>query len=227
MNQLQHELQSVKQEVLNMWLLVERQLEKAKEAMQHMDKDMAREVAAKEKRVNALELKIDRDCENIFALYCPVAVDLRFLLAVLKINTNLERTGDIAEGIAKYIINADHSFTGTLMQRTEVITMFDQGIHMLSDTRKAFEIEDTTLARSIFEKDDLLDTLNLESDSRVLQLVKEDPSELPSSLKVMSIIRKLERVGDQAKNMAEEVIFYVEAKVLKHKADKHLDTEQD
>lgn len=227
MNQLQHELQSVKQEVLNMWLLVERQLEKAKEAMEHLDKDMAREVAAKEKRVNALELKIDRDCENIFALYCPVAVDLRFLLAVLKINTNLERTGDIAEGIAKYIIHADQSFTQTLLKRTEVITMFDQGISMLSDTRRAFEVEDTTLARSIFEKDDLLDTLNMESDSRLLQLIKEDPSELASSLKVMSIIRKLERVGDQAKNMAEEVIFYVEAKVLKHKADMNLDAEQD
>ncbi len=73
----------------------------------NFDKDLAREVVLKEKRVNGSELKIDRDCENIFALFCPVAIDLRFLLAVLKINTNLERIGDIAEGIAKYVIDAE------------------------------------------------------------------------------------------------------------------------
>src|SRR6185436_13187493 len=95
-----------KEEIINMWILVQSQLNNAKKAMLEFDKDMAREVVMKEKRVNAFELKIDRDCENIFALYSPVAVDLRFLLAVLKINSNLERIGDIAEGICKYIIDS-------------------------------------------------------------------------------------------------------------------------
>src|SRR3984957_6582585 len=103
MTQLETELQFLKREIINMWNLVRSQLLKAKNSMINFDKDLAREVVLKEKRVNGSELKIDRDCENIFALFCPVAIDLRFLLAVLKINSNLERIGDIAEGIAKYL----------------------------------------------------------------------------------------------------------------------------
>ena len=104
MNQLERELGLVKEEVLKMWSLVQIQLTKSKKAMLTFDEDLAREVMLKENRVNAYELKIDLDCENILALYSPVAIDLRFLLAVLKINSNLERIGDIAEGISKYIL---------------------------------------------------------------------------------------------------------------------------
>ena len=78
MTQLETEISALKKELINMWILVQSQLNKAREAMINFDKDLAREVLVKEKRVNSFELKIDRDCENIFALYCPVAVDLRF-----------------------------------------------------------------------------------------------------------------------------------------------------
>src|SRR5216684_6394240 len=115
MAQLETELQSLKAEAINMWSLVNSQLSKARQAFITFDKDLAREVVLKEKRVNGSELKIDRDCENIFALFCPVAIDLRFLLAVLKINSNLERIGDIAEGIAKYIIDADGPFSDEMV----------------------------------------------------------------------------------------------------------------
>src|SRR4051812_1307458 len=118
MTQLEHEIQVIKAEVLSMWNLVESQMKKSRTAMIHFDRDLAREIVLKEKRVNAFELKLDRDCENIFALYCPVAVDLRFLLAVLKINNNLERIGDIAEGIAKYIIESIDDFDKDLFLKT-------------------------------------------------------------------------------------------------------------
>src|SRR5689334_81547 len=107
MTHLEEELASLKTEITEMWLMVISQLHKTKEALIQFDKDLAREVVATEKRVNAQELKIDRECENIIALFNPVAVDLRTVLAILKINNNLERSGDIAEGIAKYIIFAD------------------------------------------------------------------------------------------------------------------------
>src|ERR1700749_2554131 len=110
MTPLKNKIIAVKKELVSMWILVQSQLNKAKEAMVQFDKDLAREVLIKEKRVNSFELKIDRDCENIFALYCPVAVDLRFLLAALKINTNLERIGDIAAGVAKYVIESTTNF---------------------------------------------------------------------------------------------------------------------
>lgn len=199
-----------------MWALVESQLHKARTAMLHFDRDLAREVVLKEKRVNAFELKIDRDCENVFALYCPVAVDLRFLLAVLKINNNLERIGDIAEGIAKYLIEAITDFDKDIFNKTGMLGMFDDAINILADTRIAFEKEDTTLARSIFKRDEVLDTINRQAIERVSECIKSDITTMNDALYVLSIIRKLERVGDQSKNMAEEIIFYVEAKVLKH-----------
>jgi phosphate transport system protein len=216
MAQIETELQLLKTEAVNMWTLVNSQLSKARQAFLTFDKDLAREVVTKEKRVNGSELKIDRDCENIFALFCPVAIDLRFLLAVLKINSNLERIGDIAEGIAKYIIDAEAPFTKALLDVSRVLPMYEEAVNMLEDTQAAFEKEDTVLARSVFKKDDFLDGINKASHKVLENHVKDHPEDISQALWLLSIIRKLERVGDQSKNVAEEIIFYLEAKVLKH-----------
>ena len=166
--------------------------------------------------VNALELKLDSDCENIFALFNPVAIDLRFVLAVLKINSNLERTGDIAEGIAKHIINTENSFDQKLLEVTQVIIMYEEATAMVEDVYKAFEKEDTKLARGIFKRDELLDEINYNTARTVADYIRGNPDKIEQGLNILSTIRKLERVGDQSKNIAEEIIFYVEAKVLKH-----------
>jgi phosphate transport system protein len=216
MTPLENEIIGVKKELVNMWMLVQSQLNKAREAMVNFDKDLAREVLVKEKRVNSFELKIDRDCENIFALYCPVAIDLRFLLAALKINTNLERIGDIAAGVAKYVIDSQANFDSTVLEKTSVIRMYDEAINIVTDTRIAFENEDTALARSIFKHDEVLDVVNREANNTIGEIIKTDIAMLNESLFILSIIRKLERIGDQSKNIAEEIIFYVEAKILKH-----------
>ena len=216
MTQFEIELEDVKSEVISMWQLVLLQLSKAKEAMLTFDKDLAREVILKEKRVNALELKIDRDCENIFALYCPVAIDLRFLLAALKINTNLERVGDIAEGIARYIVDSPVKFNREVLESTQLIQMFESSISILTDAQVAFEFENTLLARTIFSRDDVLDQINKDADANISKYILDNLNNIHEALFILSIIRKLERVGDQSKNIAEEIIFYVEAKVLKH-----------
>ena len=145
-----------------------------------------------------------------------MAIDLRFLLAVLKINNNLERIGDIAEGVAKYIIESPRNYDPILYERTELIKMIEDSIKILADARVAFQTEDTTLARSIFKKDEVLDEINQKAIGRVTECIKENIELMPDALFVLSIIRKLERVGDQTKNIAEEIIFYIEAKVLKH-----------
>lgn len=222
MTQFEIEIAEVKKEIINMWVLVESQMEKAKLAMIHFDKDLAREVIMKEKkRVNAYELKIDRDCENIFALYQPVAVDLRFLLAVLKINNNLERVGDIADGIARYIVDLPDAFHQKILEESRVLKMFEDSMTVLSETRIAFENEDTNLARSIFQKDEMLDQINLKANEITAAYIKNNPDDVMQALMVLSIIRKLERVGDQSTNIAEEIIFYLEAKVLKHHSKKN------
>jgi len=203
-----------------MWNLVHSQLVKSMSAMINFDKDLAREVVSLERRVNGIELKIDRDCENIFALLTPVAVDLRFVLAVLKINSNLERIGDIAEGSARYIIDAEHIFKEQLLDATKTIIMYDEAINILETTLRAFETEDALLARSVFKKDESLDRINANAHAATIEYLKAHPEDINQALYNLSIIRKLERAGDQSKNIAEEIIFYLEAKVLKHK-DKH------
>lgn len=220
MTQLEIELQHLNNEVIDMWNLVHSQLVKSMSSLMNFDKDLAREVVSLEKRVNGLELKIDRDCENIFALLTPVAIDLRFVLAVLKINSNLERIGDIAEGSAKYIIDAEQAFKEELLDATKTITMYDEAIIILETTRKAFQTEDTAMARSVFKKDESLDTINRNAQSATIAYLHKHPEDINQALYNLSIIRRLERVGDQSKNIAEEIIFYVEAKVLKHK-NKH------
>lgn len=217
MTQIEIEIGLLKKEVVEMWNLVIMQLVKARQALTTFDKDLAREVVLKERRVNGHELKIDRDCENIFALLTPVAVDLRFVLAVLKINSNLERTGDIAEGIAKHIILAEQSFKQEMLSDTNLISMYDEAIKMMEETLSSFENENTELARGIFKKDEYLDGINENANKLIGKYLRIHPEDVDLALNIFSIIRKLERVGDQSKNMAEEIIFYVEAKVLKHR----------
>lgn len=216
MTPIENEITALKKELVSMWILVQSQLNKSREAMINFDKDLAREVLVKEKRVNSFELKIDRDCENIFALHCPVAIDLRFLLAALKINTNLERIGDIAAGVAKYVIDSNANFDDKALEATSILRMFEEAINIVIDTRTAFENEDTALARSIFKRDEVLDVVNRNATNIVGEIIKGDSTMVTEALFMLSIIRKLERIGDQSKNIAEEIIFYVEAKILKH-----------
>jgi phosphate transport system protein len=216
MSQFESEIKLLKEEVLEMWNLVHSQLTKGLSALLNFDKDLAREIVKIEKRVNGTELQIDRDCENILAIYSPVAVDLRFLLAVLKINTNLERTGDIADGIARLIIDTDSAFKPELLETTKIVQMYGEAISVIEEIQAAFEKEDTALARGIFRRDEFLDEINRKANVLVSSYLQTHPDEIHHALSILSIIRRLERVGDQAENIAEEIIFYLEAKVVKH-----------
>lgn len=216
MSHLDIELQLLKSDLLKMWLLVHSQLEKGKESLLALNKDLAREIIITERRVNAYELKIDRDCENIFALFNPVAVDLRCVLAVLKINSNLERIGDIAEGIAKFVLETDSSFDKNLLEITRVVEMYNVASQMVKDVHDAFDKENTSLARSVFNTDETLDDINFGANSIIADYIRKNNDKIEQCLYIISIIRKLERLGDQTKNIGEEIIFYIEAQVLKH-----------
>ena len=220
MTLLEVELQKLKAEIISMWNLVISQLSKTQQALITFDKDLAQEVIANEKRVNGMELMIDRDTEAVIALFNPVAIDLRFALAILKINYNLERTGDIAKGISKCIVNSDRPFDEKLLDESQILVMFEEANDMLRDILTAFEKEDTKIARTIFKRDKFLDEINRRTDSFIAEYVRQNPVNIEQILYVHSSIRKIERAGDQAKNIAEEIIFYVEAKVLKHNSKK-------
>ncbi len=220
MSNLEPELQALRENLLDMLALVTNQLAKCKKAISKLDAEIALEVIESEKRVNQLELYIDRDCENILALYNPVASDLRFVLSCLKISNDLERIGDNAKGFAKVLVTNLEKASIPFIEDFNLIKMLEVSISMLDEMTEAIKNEDTKLAKKAFKHDDKLD----EHDKNALliaeKLVKENPKSIESILKLFSITRRLERVGDLTKNIAEEIVFYIDAKVLKHKRNK-------
>lgn len=227
MTHLDTEIKTLKSSVMSMWLMVINQLEKAERAITKRDKDLAKEIKVNEKRVDAYELKINMDCENILALFSPVAVDLRFVLAAMKINYNLERMGDYAKSISDYTDQMSKNFDKKLFKTTGVPEMFAISFTMLNDALHAFENDDPQLVRSVFQLDDDLDNLSDKAEETISEWIQVNPTEARDALFLHSIIKKLERVGDQAKNISTEIIFHTEAKMLRHKKKKKILKELD
>jgi phosphate transport system protein len=219
MNLIETEIGELKTEMIDMTYMVKDQIEKIIQAFYAFDKDLSKEVIKNEKWVNAFELRIDSKCEHVLALFHPVAVDLRFVVASLKMVSDLERIGDNAKGIAQYIVRSETPFDKELIEKFKFEEMTNVTLEMLDVLSDSFEKDDTKLARTVFAKDDILDDINNQA-SLVFQeyIMKEkDPEKVMQAIYFLSIIRKMERVGDYITNIAEEIIFYVKAKVLRHK----------
>ena len=214
--------ETLNQAGLEMLHLCTKQLENAQEAFFNHDSELAEEVLHTENRVNALDLKIDRDCERFIALHNPVASDLRFVLALRKINFDLERVGDHAYGISKYIVEVDTPVEKELLDKLRVEEMFEAAISMVEDITDAYVEVDTKVARKVFKKDKVLNEINMKSFTIISEEVKKDPQRIDQFLLLFSVIKKLERIGDLVTNIAEEIIFYREAEVLKHRKKKGL-----
>ena len=212
---------------LEMLHLCTKQLENAREAFFNHDNDLAEEVLHTENRVNALDLKIDRDCERFIALHNPVASDLRFVLALRKINFDLERIGDHAFGISKYIIEVNTPIEERLLEKMRVKEMFEATLSMLEDITDAYDEVDTKVARKVFKKDKTLNEINMQSFGIISEEVKKDPNNIDQLMLLFSVIKKLERIGDLITNIAEEIIFYREAEVLKHQKKKKVRRSED
>jgi phosphate transport system protein len=216
MTRLQQELRELKESLSDMAMLVKQQLEKSVYSLLEGDEDLANEVIFNEKRVNALELKIDRDCEHIFTLLNPVAHDMRFVFSTLKINADMERIGDYAEGIANMVLLGKKSFDQRLIEQIKLREMFDTSLIMMEDVIEACREDDTKIARSLFSKDLTLNEINRNASVVAEEYIRSTLDKIQQALLIISVIRKLERVGDHITNIAEEVIFYKEAKVLRH-----------
>ncbi len=220
MSNLEIELQALKENLLEMMDLVSQQVSKCKKATLSGDLALAEEVVANEQRINALELTMDKDCENILALHNPVATDLRFVLAVLKITNDLERIGDNAKNIAGFLIKNSKKLDSAYLEKFGIEKMYDVSISMLSCLAQALKNDDAELARKTFKDDELLNKKNKSGPKIAATLIEADPKNAKFIVRLLSVVNKLERVGDLAINIAEEVVFHVEAKVLKHKKDK-------
>jgi phosphate transport system protein len=220
---IEPELQALKDNLLDMLSLVRSQIQKCKDAIEKKDVSLAEEVMDDERKVNIQELAIDRDCESILALYTPVASDLRLVLATLKITNDLERIGDNAKNLAKFLLSNIHKENKNWLQQYHVSEMLDVLVTMLKDMGEALRREDTRMAVKTAKKDEILNEYNKKSYKTTAELIKEYPDEAKNLLTLFSIIRDLERAGDLTKNIAEEIVFHIDARVVKHKKDRKTD----
>lgn len=219
---LEKELTQLKSDIIEMMELVRKQLAKSSQAFAKQSVSLAKEIHRSEDRVNAMELGINKDCENIIALQNPVATDLRLLLAAIKIVIYLERIGDHADKIARYVRKERiiEPINPMLLDAIKFDAIFETALEMVSDAIDGFINEDTELARLVFVKDQTLNILQVNAIQKLAE-IGEKPQQEPQEkfiniLSLFSIANKLERIGDLSKNIAEETIFYVEAKVLRH-----------
>ena len=217
MSHLDLELKRIRTKITEMWELVEFQVRCGHEALVKGDKVLAEKIIKRGKKVNEYDIKIDQRCENLLALFNPLAVDLRLILATLKINSNLERIGDTAEGIAGLILDTETPIEADLLKHSRVLEMYENALHMLTEVKTAFLENDTQLAKAVMKKDKVLTKINRTTDAVTVAYIKSHPDNIDQSLKMAGIIRKLERIGDHVTNIAEEMVFYVDAKVVKHK----------
>jgi len=215
------ELELLKNNLSDMWSLVIKQLNKSKTAFFTNDKELAKEVKRREKRVDAFELKIDADCENYIVLYAPKAVDMRLVLSTIKISLTLERIADYANSIAKYVLKGERErLDEALLSEVEMEKIFDEAIMMLSNCFAAFDSEDVSASSKILSQDDEIDRIYYNSPDILAKHIQSKPDATKEILYLMIILKQLERIGDHCSNIIEDLVFYVDAKVLKHSGKK-------
>ena len=213
----QEELEQLKTRLLEMGGLAEEQVRVAIKGLVDRDHDHIDRVLTSDEPLNALHIEIDNRCFTLLALFQPMAADLRAIVAAVKINTDLERVGDLAVNIAE----AARRYT----QRPPVKKLIDiprmAGIaqSMLRDALDAFVRRDMQLARQVLNEDDKLDDLKTQIFRELLTYMLQDPGTIEPSLELILISRHLERIGDHATNIAEDVIFIVSARDVRHHAD--------
>jgi phosphate transport system protein len=217
MRHLEQEINSLRQDIIEMWKLTVSQVYNAGESILSFNKELAMQVSMRERKIDAFELKIDSECENIIALHQPVAVDLRFVLAVLKINSNLERIADFAYGISRILLNHPSIIVDAeLITDSKLNNMVKQVNKMLAQSLEAFENEKPQIAAAIFSEDYKVDEINNNAAKLVATYIQKNPDRAYECLELMGVFRKLERIGDHCSNIAEEIFFFTDAKVLKH-----------
>jgi phosphate transport system protein len=219
----QKELAQLKENLLKMATLVEETIRDAISALMNRDSEMIKRTMEKEDKINAMENAIDEMCLKLLALRQPLATDLRFITSAMKIVTDLERMGDQAVNIAERAASLNQE--PQLKPYIDIPRMAEIVQTMVKDVLDAFVNGDSKLARSVCERDDLVDGLNDQVHRELLTYMMSDPKTTPRAVHLMIVSRCLERIADHATNIAEDVIFVVDALVIKHHADQKKEKE--
>ncbi|HSH44884.1 MAG TPA: phosphate signaling complex protein PhoU [Longimicrobiales bacterium] len=211
------EMEKLKQSLVSMAGLAEAQVALAVESLLERDVEKAGEVMEQDRRVDELELEVDNQAIQLLALQQPMARDLRFITMAMKIGNDLERVGDHAVNIAQNV--ADIVETSPHPQMPEIAEMAGLATGMLNDALDAFVRGDSDLARGIGQRDDRVDDLHENVFRILLTHMLEDPRRISGAIDLLLVSRNLERIADLATNVAEDVVFMVEGRTIKHHAE--------
>jgi phosphate transport system protein len=215
-----HDLQTLKEELLEMGGRAEALIQKSVEALKRRDRRLADEVIIDDETIDRLEIEVDERCVSLLALRQPMAVDLRFITAALKICNDLERVGDHAVNIAQSAQRlADEP---PLKPLVDIPRMADLAASMLREALDSFVRRDGATARTLVKRDDEVDNLNRQVFRELISYMIEDPRTITRAMELILVARNLERVADLATNVAEEVVFITEARIIKHHAEEQV-----
>ena len=216
---LQREIESLKKEILTCGAMAEQSVRDATRAIEQKNEALARRVIEKDIDLDQMEVEVEESCLKILALYQPVAIDLRFIIAALKINNDLERVGDLAVNIAERAlflatcpeVNIEFDFT-TMAAKTQ---------EMLKKSLDALVNLNAQLAREVCACDDEIDAMNRQMYLIVQDAVSTHPDQVEPLIHLLSASRHLERIADHATNIAEDVIYMIEGEIVRHKAEEY------
>lgn len=208
------ELAELKATLVRMASLAEDQIDQALSALTTRDSDQARQVIARDHKVNALDVEIDEDCLRLLALHQPAARDLRLVTTAMKISTELERISDLAENVCERTIELNEE--PQLKPYIDIPRMGHIARTMVKESIDAFVKDDSALARKVLANDDLVDDLMEQIFRELLSYMIEDPHTITRAIRLSFVAKYLERIADHATNIAELVVYLVEGKIIRH-----------
>jgi len=211
------ELEELNRKLLEMGGLVESAIHRSVNSLVEQNRELAEQVIREEPKINKMEMEIDGMATRLLALRQPVARDLRFLTSALKINTDLERIGDLAQHIAERSLSLMHH--PLVKPMTDIPKMAALVQSMLLKCLDAFVNGDEALARSVLLADDEVDTLRDAVYNELLETMQKDPGIVPAAVDMIFVARNLERIGDHATNIAEDVVFLIKGVDVRHRAE--------
>lgn len=214
------EIEKLKKKILALSAIVEESVHRAVASIQRRDEKLARKVIESDIEIDHMEVDVEEECLKILALHQPVATDLRFVVAVLKINNDLERIADLSVNIAEqaaYLatqpkVDIPFDFPG----------MSEKAQRMLRQSLDALVNDDTTLARKVLAADDEVDAINRHMYDQVKDGIRRHPENLDCLIHLLSVSRHLERIADHATNIAEDVIYMAEGEIVRHRAEEYM-----
>ncbi|MDH4225187.1 MAG: phosphate signaling complex protein PhoU [Deltaproteobacteria bacterium] len=214
---LQSEMDKLKELSFNLCADVEESVQKAVQALEERNPSLAETVIAHDGKINKSEVELEEECLKILALHQPVANDLRFVIAVLKLNNDLERIGDLAVNIAERVLFLSQKDPVTIP--FDFATMADKTKRMVQKAHRALVNRDADLAREVCMLDDEVDEMNREVYKHVEEGVRNHPDKISSMFSLLSAARHLERIADHATNIAEDVIYMVDGEIVRHRTE--------